>query len=40
MILPVRAVQKKRWERAGNEGIFELAVWNSKREVAEQRPDP
>ena len=40
MVLLVRAVQKKWWERAGNEGILELAVWNSKREVAEQRLDP
>ena len=40
MVLTVRAVQKKRWERDGNEGILELAVWNSEHEVAEQRPDP
>ena len=40
MILPVRAVQKKRWERAGNEGILELAVWNSEHKGPEQRPDP
>jgi hypothetical protein len=40
MVLPVRAVQKKQGERAGNEGILELTGWNSERKVAEQCPDP
>ena len=40
MALPVRTMQKKRWKRARNERILELAVWNSEHQVAEQCQDP
>ena len=40
MVLPVRPVQKKWRKMAGNEGILELAVWNSEHKVAKQRWDP
>jgi hypothetical protein len=39
-VWPVRPVQKKWRERAGNEGILKLTVWNSEHKGPEQCQDP